>query len=61
MKDIQDKFLSRLQVEHQNVTLITVNGFQAHGQITGHDRYGDSHRQGRPADDLQTRHLNHHP
>lgn len=39
MKDLQGQFLSRLQAERQNVILITINGFQARGQIAGHDQY----------------------
>lgn len=39
MRDIQSVFLDKLQQERQTVTIITTNGYQARGQITGHDRY----------------------
>lgn len=37
--NLQGQFLEQLQRERQTVTLITINGYQAKGQITGHDRY----------------------
>ena len=39
MRDFQSVFLDKLQQERQTVTIITTNGYQARGQITGHDRY----------------------
>lgn len=38
-QQIQDKYLERLRRERQTVTLITTNGYQARGQIIGHDQY----------------------
>lgn len=37
--NIQNDFLNRLKDEHRRVTVITVNGFQIKGLITGHDQY----------------------
>ena len=39
MKQFQNQYLERLRRERQTVTLITTNGYQARGQITGHDQY----------------------
>lgn len=38
-KTLQDHILTTLQEERQLVTLITTNGYQAKGQITGFDRF----------------------
>lgn len=35
---LQDNFLDRLRDERCRVTVITVNGFQIKGRITGHDQ-----------------------
>lgn len=37
--DLQNWLLTKLQEERQTVTLITTNGYQARGQITGFDRF----------------------
>lgn len=38
-KTLQDLILTQLQQERQQVTVITINGFQLKGQIIGHDQF----------------------
>ena len=38
-KTIQSEFLDTLQQEKRPVTIITVNGFQIKGLVTGHDQF----------------------
>lgn len=37
--NLQEQFLDRLKESQQRVTIITINGFQLKGTITGHDQF----------------------